>query len=240
MSARAAAPAVDGRQLRWERHKDDRRRLIVEAGLAVVAAEGAGAEVSIQQIADRASVNRSAIHRLFASRDELDTALKAAIAARVSDVVLDSIALDVPPRDIVRHVVEVFVAWSLEHPAWLHYVARPVAGVTEAPLALALAALTDRLGVVVRGIADALGADLTSDDADFIDPWLFGVVSGGLQSVQRWMSRTPRRPGTRVFVTLLSDAIWFQIDGLAGEIGVELPDGPLAAALDSASGVPGG
>ncbi|GAB4009049.1 TetR/AcrR family transcriptional regulator [Nocardioides ultimimeridianus] len=229
-----ATAGIDGRQLRWERHKDDRRRLIVEAGLAVMASEGAGAEVRIQQIADRAAINRSAIHRLFASREELDAALQAAIAARVADVVLDSIVLDVPPREVVRRVVHAFVEWALEHPAWLHFVAKPIATADEAPLALALGTLTERLVVVVGGILEALGAELAPDDADFVDPWLFGAVSAGLQSVQRWMARTPRRPGTRAFVVSLSDAFWFQADGLARERGVELPEGPLDAALGGA------
>lgn len=218
---------VDGRQLRWERHKADRRQAIVDAALDVIEARGPGEAVHVQQIADQAGLNRSALHRLFADRGDLDLAIQSEITGRVLQVVLSAVSLEGRPRDLVHRIVDAFVQWVLAHPAWIRFAERRLPDAHTHPIDEAMQAVATQVEVLISGMAQALGVEMTDADRDSLDPWVSGFVGGGLATVQRWMSRerTSMRPDQ--LVDLVSDMIWFQIDGLAKSRGIEIPDVPV-------------
>ena len=62
----------DGRQARWERHNQQRRRQIIDAAIEVIEEAGPGGELHVQQIATRAGVNRTVVYRYFEDRADLD------------------------------------------------------------------------------------------------------------------------------------------------------------------------
>ena len=66
------AGKTDGRQLRWDSHNQARRQHILDAAIDVLADSEPGAEVHVQQIADRAGLSRTVVYRHFADRADLD------------------------------------------------------------------------------------------------------------------------------------------------------------------------
>lgn len=222
---------VDGRQVRWERHKAERRQAIVDAALDVIAAHGPGESVHVQQIADQAGLNRSALHRLFADRGDLDLAIQSEITGRVLQVVLAAVSLEGRPRDVVHRIVDAFVQWVLAHPAWVRFAERRLPDARQNPLDEAMQAVATQVEVLISGIALALGVEMTDTDRDSLDPWVSGFVGGGLATVQRWMSKDGSSVRPEQLVDLVSDMIWFQIDGLATSRGIEIPDVPIEELL---------
>lgn len=226
-----AGPGVDGRQLRWQQHKAERRQQIIDAALVVLAASPPGAEMHIQQIADEAGLNRTAIHRHFKDRADLDLAVQREICAQGARVFLSAVTLDATPREMVRRIAEAFIRWAVDHVAWVRFAERGVPGVGVRPMDEAIARIVERVEVVIAGIVEVVGARMGENDRAMMEPWLSGLIGGGLDAVQNWTSREELRPELDTFVELITDVSWFQIDGLARKRGLPLPDRSVQALL---------
>lgn len=216
------AGAVDGRQLRWEQHKAQRRKLIIDAALDVLQEIEPGEDYHVQQVADRAGLNRTAIHRLFKDRTDLDLAVQREIARRATEVFLAAVDLDDKPRAIVHRVVDAFIRWSVDHLSWVRCVERGVAGVPTRPMDEAIAQVVEQVEMVMGGVASVVGGGLTDDDRASLEPWVSSLIGGGLSAVMRWTARDELRPSIEVFVDLITDVSWVQIDTFARQRGIPL------------------
>lgn len=217
-------PGVDGRQLRWQQHKAERRQQIIDAALVVLAQSPPGAEVHVQQIADQAGLNRTAIHRHFKDRADLDLAVQREICSQATDVFLSAVTLDATPREIVHRVVDAFIRWAVAHVSWVRFAERGVPGVGARPMDEAIADVVEQIELVVAGVAEVVGGELGDDDRAILEPWISGLIGGGLDAVQSWTGRAELRPGLDAFVELITDVSWFQIEGLARKRGLPIPD----------------
>lgn len=217
--------AVDGRQLRWQQHKAERRQQIIDAALVVLAEHPPGAEIHVQQIADQAGLNRTAIHRHFKDRADLDLAVQREISARATHVFLSAVSLDATPREIVHRVVDAFIRWAVAHVSWVRFAERGVPGVDTRPMDEAIADVVEQIETVIAGVAEVVGGQLSDDDRAMLEPWVSGLIGGGLDAVQRWTGRGELRPGLETFIELITDTSWFQIDGLARKRGLPIPEG---------------
>ncbi len=113
----AATAQRDGRQARWERHNRERRRHVLEAAVVVLESEPPGTEVHVQQIAERAGINRTVVYRHFTDRADLDRAVRAHILDGLAAELLPHITLDGTVREIIRRVVSTYVDWVVAHPS---------------------------------------------------------------------------------------------------------------------------
>src|SRR5918994_2066962 len=115
MSTSGKSP--DGRQARWDKHNQERRQVILDAAVAVVEAGEPGAEFHVQQIAERAGINRSVVYRHFTDRADLDHAILVEIVEGVMEQLLPALTLDGTVRDIIDRIVVAYVDWAASHPA---------------------------------------------------------------------------------------------------------------------------
>jgi AcrR family transcriptional regulator len=229
---------TDGRQLRWQRHKAQRRRVVIDAAIAVLQRREPGAEIHVRDIADEAGINRSSVYRHFDDRGDLDLAVQREICDRAGGVLLPALALDGTPRDIVRRIVDAYIRWAVAHPALVRFAEQDLPGASAKPLDEALEQVARQIELVIGGFVSALGADLDVGDRDALEPWVFGLIGGCFEAVRRWTAREALSPGVDDFVDLMTDAVWFQIDGLASSRGITVPDLPveqLLASLETAS-----
>ena len=82
---------------------------------------------------------------------------------------------------------------------------------------------------------EVLHVQLEEHEREGLDPLVFGLVGAVFTSVRRWLSRPERRPSAEQLVDLVTEAIWFQIAGMARARGVELdPDTPVERLLEAA------
>lgn len=227
-----SAARVDGRQLRWEQHKADRRKQIIDAALDILDERQPGEEIHVQEIADRAGLNRTAIHRLFKDRNDLDLEVQWEVCRRMSDVFLSSVDLNGVPRDIIHGVVDHFVRYAVDHLAWVRFVERGVPGTDVRPRDETIAGVVEQIEMVISGVAESVGVDLTDDDRAMLEPWVTALIGGGLDAVQRWTSRGERRPDTETFIEGITDMAFFVIDGLAARRGLPLPDTSIAELIE--------
>jgi AcrR family transcriptional regulator len=226
----ASAKSPDGRQARWNKHNLERRQVILDAAIAVVEASEPGAEIHVQQIAERAGLNRSVVYRHFTDRADLDHAILVEIVEGVMERLLPALTLDGTVPEIIHRMVFAYVDWAAGHPE-LHRL------VDHASIGGALEQGLDRVASVIVEVLetalDMLGVELDEDDAAAIDPLAYALVGAAFSSVRRWVSREPRRPDTAEFASLLSDSVWLILNGHAARLGVEIdPDLPIEELLN--------
>jgi AcrR family transcriptional regulator len=90
----------DGRHARWDHHREQRRRLILDAAIAVVEEAPQGAELRLQDVATRAGLVRTVVQRHFGGQVGLLRAVQA-------DVLDQAFALIAEPLDPTRSLHEV-------------------------------------------------------------------------------------------------------------------------------------
>jgi AcrR family transcriptional regulator len=218
----------DGRQARWDQHKEERRQQIIDAAVAVVEESAPGAEVHVQQIAERAGLSRTVVYRHFEDRADLDRAVQAKILDGFWTELLPEITLAGTVPQIIERAIGTYVRWAVAHPALHrladHDVARSAAPAeTErGPLEQGLERLAGQVAQVVHLGAVALGGDLSDEDRASLDPLAYGIVGGVFSSVRRWLAHPDPALPPDALVTLISQTVWFGIEGHARRLGVAI------------------
>lgn len=217
----------DGRQVRWQEHNQARRNAILDAALAALEKLEPGEEPHVQQIAQEAGLSRTVIYRHFTDRNELDLAVQRRITRMLRDELQPALSFDGTVRDIVGRVVRAYVGWSVEHPSLHAFVDKdlPIGG--KGPMPEAVEALGAQIGEIMNVVVELAGGQLSDEDRAALDPWVFGLIGGCFASVRRWMSRPARVPHVEAFIALMTDVVFYQIDGLARSSGIDLPEAPV-------------
>jgi AcrR family transcriptional regulator len=213
----------DGRQLRWDRHNQARRRTILDAAVAVLEESPSGEHIHVQQIAARAGLGRTVVYRHFTDRADLDRAVQGVVLDMLAAELLPEVTLDGTIEQIIRRIVGTYVRWTVAHPSLHRFAEHDVPGAAGASaLEVAVVRIASQVEELIEAGAAQLGVGLTDDDAAALDPLVFGLVGAVFSATRRWLARTERRPDPDEFVVLLSDSVWHMIDGHARRLGLEL------------------
>jgi len=210
----------DGRQARWDRHNQERRQRILDAAIAVVEAGEPGAEVHVQAIATEAGLSRTVIYRHFDDRADLDRAVQTAIVDDLSAELLPAVTLDGTIPQIIERIVSTYVSWAVAHPA-LHRLAESDSAGT-GPFQQGIERIAHQVVELITTAVELLGVEVSQDEQDAIDPLVFGLVGAVFSAVRRWLARAERRPSAPVMVGLVTDSVWFILDGHARGLGLSL------------------
>ncbi|GAA5153084.1 TetR/AcrR family transcriptional regulator [Nocardioides marinquilinus] len=225
------AQRQDGRQSRWTQHNAERRLRILDAATAVIEAGPPGEEFHVQQIAEQAGLNRTAVYRHFDDRADLDRAIRAHVLDGLTATLLPAVNLDGTVNEIIRRIVSTYVDWVVEHRALHAFAVHEVSGPAEQGADQIAAALAELLQTVIV----VLGADLDDDERALVDPLAHGLVGAVFGAVRRWVSLEPRRPDADRVSELLAHSVWSLLDGHARRIGLHLdPDRPIVELLPAA------
>jgi AcrR family transcriptional regulator len=238
------AGKTDGRQARWAGHNQARRQHILDAAVAVLADAPPGAEVHVQQIADRAGLSRTVVYRHFNDRADLDAAVQARGLELLREELVPALSFEGTPIDIIRRIVGAYVGWAVEHPSLHEFAQHDPPGPGQGQMEQAIEQIAGGISALIEIGVQALHVDLVEHEVAALDPLVFGLVGGVFTSTRRWLSRPERIPSREEFVELATEACWVQIAGMARARGVELdPDTPveelLAAAETTQSGAAG-
>lgn len=214
----------DGRQARWDQHKEERRQQIIDAAIAVIESHEPGAEIHVQEIAARAGLSRTVIYRHFADRADLDLAVQARIIDDLWQELLPGISLSGTVPEIIERVIGTYVRWAVAHPALHRRADHDIGGPAgqAGPLERGLERIAAQVAQVVGVGLVALGGTVTEEDVEALDPLVYGLVGAVFSSVRRWISRPDRTLSPEMLITLTSQSIWFVIDGHARRFGVAI------------------
>ena len=229
------AGKTDGRQLRWDSHNQARRQHILDAAIEVLVDAEPGAEVHVQQIADRAGLSRTVVYRHFSDRADLDAAVQDRALELLRAELVPALSFEGTPVDIIRRVVSAYVGWASEHPSLHEFAQHDAPGSGIGQMERAIQQIAGQIEDLINVGVEVLHVSLDEDEVAALDPLVFGLVGAVFTSTRRWLSRPERKPGRETFVELVTEAVWLQIAGMAKGRGVELdPDVPVEQLLDAA------
>lgn len=223
-----AATSTDGRQARWAKHNQERRRQILDAAVEVLEAAEPGAEFHVQQIAERAGLNRTVVYRHFADRADLDRGVQGQILNDLAALLVPAVSLEGTVNQIIRRIVSTYVEWVVAHPS-LHVFAEQE---SSGPMQHGIHQIAGTLVEVLETAIEMLGAELDADERAAVDPLAYGLVGAVLGAVRRWVGREELAPTAPVLSELLSQSVWHILDGHARRLGLEVdPDLPIEQLL---------
>ncbi|MFE3190810.1 TetR/AcrR family transcriptional regulator [Nocardia sp. NPDC059240] len=218
---------------RWDEHNTARRTAILEAALDLIEEHAPGAEISTQQIADRAGLARSVVYRQFQNREDLDARAREFVFDRYLAEFEEILILD-PAKtaeDIIFDVLLTVVRWTTDHPNLYHFAQLgPLPG---HPTADALTTFRQRVADTLwhrfASWTAVLGIDVTP-----FHPMIYGVV-GMVEGVISQYLSTPNdsnRPAQEALARLLTSSTWHLFDGHARDLGYTFHrTDPVAATL---------
>ncbi|HWE91776.1 MAG TPA: TetR/AcrR family transcriptional regulator [Pseudonocardiaceae bacterium] len=216
-SADAGKDTGDGRAARWDSHRSDRQRQLLDAGIEAI--EESGVNVGVRHVAERAGIPRSVVYRLFEDRDDFEEQLR----ARIVEQLMTDLAPTLAPHGTLQHAIHraasTYVGWCADHPALQQYVglgtasrqrggSPTVTGTRTAIMATVAGLLSSacvRLGVAPRLAQPVANA-------------LYGLVDN---TVNRWLAR-PDGMSRAELIEFLEVSIWNVIDGNLRHRGVIL------------------
>ncbi|HSX66876.1 TetR/AcrR family transcriptional regulator [Nocardioides sp.] len=213
--------SVDGRDRRWEDHRQGRRESLLVAALEVIDREGG--DVGVAAIATRAGIPRSVVYKLFRDRDDLDTQIRLRIIDDMNATLAPLLVPQGTVREMVGRGVRTYVEWVSEH-ANLHRflgagsAARPTHGSPQATggktaFAMGLKELIE--GVIPLVVETRLPRGAAENLA-------FAIIGQVDSVVNRWLLAGRSRSTKKDLVTFLTDATCGSIQAAAQISGVDL------------------
>ena len=167
---------TDGRQARWDKHNLERRETILSAAIAVIEGEQPGAEVHVQQIAERAGLSRTVVYRHFNDRADLDRAVQTEILEELWGQLLPSVTLDGTIPQIVERIVATYVGWAVAHPALHKLAEQDTTRDGTGPLQQGIERIAEQVATLIVTAVDALQVEVSDEERAAIDPLVFGLV----------------------------------------------------------------
>jgi AcrR family transcriptional regulator len=192
--------SVDGRQVRWVEHREQRRAALVDA--AIKAIKVYGSDVGMDAIAAEAGISKPVLYRYFADKSALWLAVGQRIAATVVAVVEPAVAQLREEREVIAAVIDTYLGAVSAEPELYRFL-RQTTDVREATDAVA--------GALARVIGDRLRA--LGLDAGPAEPWAVGLV-GCVHAVGDWWLRHHQPIGREALCEYLTTLVWGGISGV--------------------------
>ncbi|MFT4187890.1 MAG: TetR/AcrR family transcriptional regulator [Aeromicrobium sp.] len=202
------APATsDGRDRRWDDHRQARRDHFLDTAISLIDAEGSG--VGVAAMAKAAEMPRSVVYKLFGDRKDLDEHIRQRIVAEVSAAIWDSLVATGSIRDLVRGGVETYVEWVAAHPHLHRFIG---SGSQSAPTTESRASRSGKRSFAsrVRDLIEAAWAQAVAEGSlppGVAEHLAYGAVGLVDSVVNRWLATGAKVTTTHELVAFLTDAI---------------------------------
>ncbi|WP_448625926.1 TetR family transcriptional regulator [Geodermatophilus sp. URMC 64] len=196
-----AATARDRRDSRWDEHRAQRRRELVDATLAAVGKHGSA--VGMEEIAAEAGTSKTVVYRHFADRAELHVAVCNRVASQLLPKLREAIEGSAQPRQMVAAAIETYLAFVEADPELYRFVVHPPDG---AGAADPIGSLSDLVGEQAAA-AVSVALQQAGRGTEAAAPWGHGVV-GLVRSAADWWLRADRPMPRGELAAHLTDLAW--------------------------------
>jgi AcrR family transcriptional regulator len=206
-SSHKIAPTRDRRDSRWDDHRRERRRELVDATIAAVGRHGPG--VGMEEIAAQAGTSKTVVYRHFADRAELHVAVCNRVASQLLPKLRAAMESSSHPREMVAAAIDTYLGFLEVDPQLYRFV------VHQSPDRAAsdpINTLSDLVGEQASAVI-AVALQQAGSDPVAAGPWGHGVV-GLVRSAADWWLRA-ERPMLRTELTAhLTDLAWAGLSGV--------------------------
>lgn len=203
-------PSVrDRRDSRWDEHRRERRRQLVDATLAAVGRHGAG--VGMDEIAAEAGTSKTVVYRHFADRAELHVAVCTRVASQLLPKLRAAIEGGGEPRQMVANAIDAYLAFIEADPELYRFVVSQQSPdrVTGADPVSTLSELVGEQAAAAVSVA----LEQAGHDRRAAAPWGHGVV-GMVRSAADWWLRTDRPMLRSELAAHLTELAWHGLSAI--------------------------
>lgn len=208
---------TDGRSARWEAHRQERRRTLVESAIRTIRTRGAA--VGMDELAAAAGTSKTVFYRHFTDRH----GLYQAVADRVDELMLRDIgkvlgestkgaglsALDIDPRSVIRAAIDAYLQLVERDPELYRFiVSAPIVGADKS--GNAVEAVASATGKMAGQISDLISAALVDRGNDPAPARLWGHSLVGLvrAGADAWLAGLAGDFSREELTDQLSDLAW--------------------------------
>lgn len=212
---------TDGRSARWEVHRQERRKQLVESAIRTIRSRGAG--VGMDDLAAAAGTSKTVFYRHFTDR----RGLYQAVAARVDELILRDIGkvlgtsprggglsdLDLDPRSVIHAAIDAYLQLVERDPEVYRFiVSAPIVGTERTGNAAeAAASVTGRIAGQISDLVSAALVDRGNDPAP-ATLWghsLVGLVRAGADA---WLAGLAGDVSRTDLTEQLTDLAWSGVE----------------------------
>lgn len=218
----------DGRNARWDEHREQRRRLILDAATAVVSEAPPGAELRLQDVAERAGLVRTVVQRHFGGRLQLTRAVQADVLEQAFALITKPVDLSQTLYAVAHSLIGETVRWVVGNASLHALVERELGDGRQSELNRATTVYADFLVQIVAGVAAGRGVEL--DEVQLASTRLLFVgIAGHVRATVAYYAAEPSHAlDADALEGLLTDAIVGMVTGHAAGLGLQLdPEQPL-------------
>lgn len=212
----------DGRSARWDQHREQRRRQILDAAAAVVESLPPGAELTLQDVADRAGVVHTVVRRHLGGRLELVRAVQADVLEQAFALVSTPLDPMASLYDGVLSYIHVVVEWVDGHQSLHALVERELGDGQPSELSRSITQHTDRLVEFTSQVTELLGIESTDVHRAEWQLLFAGVIGQVRATVSFWVAQRPRAVSADHVATHLARTISRQVVDAVADLGVAI------------------
>jgi AcrR family transcriptional regulator len=206
-SSHKIAQPRDRRDSRWDDHRRERRRELVDATIAAVGRHGPG--VGMDEIAAEAGTSKTVVYRHFADRAELHVAVCNRVASQLLPKLRAAMESSSHPREMVAAAIDTYLAFLEIDPELYRFVVHQS---PDRPASDPINTLSDLVGEQASAVI-AVALQQAGSDPAAAAPWGHGVV-GLVRSAADWWLRA-EHPMLRTELTAhLTDLAWAGLSGV--------------------------
>jgi AcrR family transcriptional regulator len=215
-----SAPDTDGRRLRWQAHREERRKALIDAAIRAVRRHGASA--GMDQIAAEAGTSKPVVYRYFTDKADLYLAVGQRVAQGLVDRIKAAIEDQPDGRSMLAAGVDAYLHMIEEEPELYRFVVhhtlldRPVENDLVTDYSTMLGSyISRRLGDLMREVGLDSGA---------AEPWGFGLVGLVRSAGEWWLER--QSMSRQALADYLTALIWSGFAGAYAAAGVDIENLP--------------
>lgn len=219
-SRRPPAPETDGRRVRWQAHREARRKALIDAAVRAVRRHGSGAGMDL--IAAEAGTSKPVVYRYFADKADLYLAVGQRVAGGLVDRITAAVNGQPDGRAMVAAGVDAYLRVIEEEPELYRFVVqhtlldRPVENDPVADYSYLLGSfISRRLGDLMRDMGLDSGA---------AEPWGFGLVGLVRSAGEWWLER--QSMSRQALADYLTSMIWSGFAGAYAAAGIDVDNQP--------------
>jgi AcrR family transcriptional regulator len=175
--------AVDGRSVRWDSHRDERRRQLIKDARRAV--HQLGPDSSMEDISAFAGTSKSVFYRYFNDKAGLQRAVGDVVIGQMQRRILDAAKTATSPRQGLLHMVTAYLEMAETSPNVYAFVTQS-AGET-GPTA-AGGALGDFFDDVIAMIADPMRVHLRQDGGPVVNYWPTAAIGLVRTAGELWLA----------------------------------------------------
>lgn len=221
--------APDGRDRRWEDHRNARRKHLLDAAVALIDIEGG--DVGVASICSSAGVPRSVVYKLFRDREDLDEQIRQRIIRGLNRRMAPMLVPRGTGREMTVAGVRTYVRWVTDHPnlhQFLHIGAGSRPAATTGTIYAGKASFVRSLEQLILGIVPP-GTRPPKGVAAHLANGVVGLTDA---TVNAWLDSGSERSSQAALVRFVTEAVCAVIEATAGSIGIAIDlDAPVAEFL---------